>query len=116
MARRTITAWVSALAAAALAACGVAPAESATFGADASEPEQQALDDRTDGVEPDVSSEEAHERGTHPDEPDEEACGAGSAQDGDDSGTPWHLLPDADRPAPVEQPKCDRASPTPVAC
>lgn len=117
MARRTISIWVAAVATAALAACGSAPEEPEVSGATASDPEQEAPARQVDGAEPDGPGEDDHEGGTEPEDPGEEARGAAPAEDGDDGETPWHLLPEDDRPEPpVEQPECERMSPTPVAC
>jgi hypothetical protein len=47
---------------------------------------------------------------------DADRNGEATDTDGDDGGTPWHLLPEDDRPGPVPHPECERASPAPVAC
>ena len=146
MKRRMNTMLVAAAATVALAACGSTPEDAEVLGATASESEQQAAAEEADGAEPDSPGDDDrgedkaaegnpsksepgtsdagtsdagtsdHERGNEPDEPSGQAHGGGSTQDGDDGGTPWHLLPEADRPEPVEQPECERTSPTPVAC
>jgi hypothetical protein len=102
MARRTLTMWVAAVAAAALTACGTAPVQSSQF---------DATDDGSGQEAPTANPEE-----TEPNEPDEQAHSTDPNGSGDDGEPPWHLLPEADRPEPVEQPECGRASPTPVAC
>lgn len=101
MARRMFTMWVVAVAAAVLTACG-APVQSSEVGT-------------TDGTVREAPT--GDEEQAEPDVPEEEADPGGDpTQEGDDGGTPWHLLPEDDRPVPVEQPECDRASLSPVAC
>jgi hypothetical protein len=103
MARRTRKMWVAAVAAGVLVACGAEPEDTSVLGT-ATEAGQEAPSER---------GEEAS-----PSDPGKEGGGDGAEHDegGDEGETPWHLLPEEDRPAPVEPVNCDRASPTPVAC
>lgn len=93
--------WFAAVAAAGLMACG-APVQSSEVGATDDSVREASAED-----------EEQAERNV----PDEQADpGVDSTQEGGDGETPWHLLPEDDRPEPIEQPECERGSPTPVAC
>jgi hypothetical protein len=114
MARQTTTMWVAAVAV--LAACGAAPEHSAALGATTAESEQEAPAEEAQGVDPEDPGQEDGERGTDPHDAGEQAREPGPSPEGDDGEPPWALLPPDDRPEPVEQPACNLASPTPVAC
>jgi hypothetical protein len=101
MARRTPTTWVAAVAAAILVACGSA-AEEPPFEANPPEPGQEAPTEDPEALEPDDPGDEPREPGRTP--------------EGEEGGPPWHLLPEDDRPEPVEQPRCEPASVRPAAC
>lgn len=101
MADRMITMWVVAVAAAVVTACGP-PVQSSEVGA-------------TDGAVREASTEDDEQAELSVSEEEADA-GDDPTQEGGDGGTPWHLLPEDDRPEPVEQPECERANPTPVAC
>jgi hypothetical protein len=103
MARRTLTRWVTAAAVGALVACGAEPEDTSVLGA-TTESEQEASTEGDEGPAPSDSGEEERTDGTERDD---------RKNDGE---TPWQLLPEEDRPAPVEPPDCELASPTPVAC
>lgn len=116
MSRCKTATWLTSVAAAlALTACGVAPTPQAEAIAEVDTTEAQPAE---------------------PTEPDaEEPCENGSSVPGDggvgedadppadtghegDTGSdaPWHLLPEDDHPRPVDQPVCDAAGSTLVAC
>ncbi|MFO7960973.1 MAG: hypothetical protein R6U94_08510 [Nitriliruptoraceae bacterium] len=116
MTRRMSTMWVAGVAAVALAACGTVAEQPSQAEANPPEPDQEASTENQEGPEPDDPGGQDHDRGTDRDDPGDGARGADATPDGDDGETPWHLLPEDDRPAAVEQPECERASSTPVAC
>ena len=116
MARRRNTVWVAVVAAVTLAACGTVAQEPPRFEANPPEPDQEAPIQDAEAAEPDERGGQDRDRGTDGDDPGDQSRGADPAQDGDDGETPWHLLPEDDRPGPVEQPECEPADVSPVAC
>ncbi len=111
MERRTLTMWVAVVAAGVLVACGAEQEDTSVLGATTereeettTEREQQAASEDDEGPAQSDSSEQQHTERTE------------RSDRKDDGETPWHLLPEDDRPVPVEQPDCERASLTPVAC
>jgi uncharacterized protein involved in copper resistance len=110
------TMWVTGVAAVVLAACGTATAQPSALEANQPQPAQEALTEAPEGHEPDDFDGQDHEQGTDRDDPGGAARGTDPNHSDDDGETPWHLLPDYDRPAPVEQPECARATSTLVAC
>jgi len=116
MAGRMHTMWVAGVAAVALAACGTVAEQPPEFEVRPPEPGQAVPTEDPDGPESGDRDGQDHERGTDRDDRGGAARGADPSEGGDDGETPWHLLPEDDRPAPVEQPECDRGSSTPVAC
>ncbi|TVR25218.1 MAG: hypothetical protein EA387_04480 [Nitriliruptor sp.] len=117
MGRRMSTMWVGAVAAVVLAACGAVVEEPLPeFQVSPTEPGQEAPSGDPEASELDDAGGQDHDRGTDRDDPGEEARGAGPTQDGDDGETPWNLLPEDDRPAPVEHLECEPVGPSPVAC
>jgi hypothetical protein len=116
MARCKTATWLTSVAAAlALTACGVAStpeaeatAEVETTEAPAAEPTEPDTDEPDDNGSSDPGGGGDGEDADPP---------ADTGPDGDTgSDVPWHLLPEDDRPQPVDQPDCDAAGPTPVAC
>jgi hypothetical protein len=116
MARCKTTTWLTSVAAAlALTACGVASTPEAEATAEVETTEAPAAGP----TEPDTD--EPDENGSS--DPGDGGVGkdavppADTGHDGDaGSDVPWHLLPEDDRPRPVDQAACDAAGPTPVAC
>jgi hypothetical protein len=104
MARRTFTRWVAVVVAGVLVACGAEAEDTSVLGA-TTEPEQEAT---TDG--------DAGAALSEPGAEDERTERSERSDPNNDGETPWHLLPEQDRPVPVEPVDCERASPTPVAC
>ena len=101
MTRRMITMWFPAIAAVVLTACG-APVQSSDVGA-TDDSVREAPTENEEQAEPNVADEPADAE-------------VDSTQEGGDGEPPWHMLPEDDQPEPIEQPKCERGSPTPVAC
>jgi hypothetical protein len=112
---RTATCLMSMVAALALTACGVAPTPETGAGAGVdttATPTAEPSEPNTDEPGQDASSDT--QDGGVGEDPDRSAD---TGPDGDTaSDVPWHLLPEDDRPQPVEQPVCDAAGSPPAAC
>jgi hypothetical protein len=114
---RSTKALFAGIAAATLAACATpAPEEPLAVGVARPEPEQAAPEEE-DPTESDDAGDDDGERRSGPDAGEEERTDRTGRNDrNSDGGTPWHLLPEEDRPGPVEQPECRPARASPVAC
>ena len=116
MARRMSTLWVGAVTAVALAACGAVVEEPPQLEANPPGTDQEVATEDPEASAPDDPGGQDPDRETDGDDPGDGAHRAGPTQDGDDDGPPWHLLPEDDRPGPVEQPECEPADLRPEAC
>ena len=110
--KRIVQPVAGAVAAVTLAACGAVPQPQAPV--EAAPPEQPGPPSEEDEASPapDACGASEPERdGTTPDRSQP------APESEDDGGTPWHLLPEDDRPSTEAfEPDCDRASVEIVAC
>lgn len=118
MTRRISTMWVAAATAVTVTACGAAVEQPPEPAVDPPTAQPQAPDEEPEGSAPDGTDTDDPDGPDGPVQEDREPADGGSSAtpEGDDGGTPWHLLPEADRPGPIEQPECEPATLAVVAC
>ena len=110
--KRIVQPAAVAVAAVTLAACGAVPQPQAPVeGATLEQPSPPSEEDEASPAPDGGGASEPEREGTTPDRSQP------APESEDDGGTPWHLLPEDDRPsAEAFQPDCDRASVEIVAC